>query len=137
VSDCSAVRQISNGIINTIVPKGAVYDPFGLAVDAFGNLYIADDGQSVVKELSGGVLTTIAGNGTNGLPAGDGGPAVAATLDVPLWVSVDSAENVYITDLLRVRRVTQGVINTIAGNGQQGSSGDGGPAVLASFGQPT
>jgi len=90
----------------------------GLAVDAAGNLYIADTDNNRIREVSGGTITTVAGNGTAG-PAGDGGPATSAQLSAPWGVAVDSAEGIYIADTLNnaVRKVSGGTISTIAGGG--------------------
>ena len=75
----------------------------------------------------------MAGNGTAGF-SGDGGAATSAQLNQPRGVAVDGFGNVYITDSgnNRIRKVTQGVITTVAGNGMSGFSGDGGPATAVS-----
>ncbi len=113
--------------------------PNGIALDKAGNLYIADTDNHRVRKVSPpGVISTIAGNGTGGY-SGDGGPATSAELSYPAGVAVDSAGNVYIADEdnNRIRRVTQsGVIGTFAGNGTQGSSGDGGPGAGAELNEP-
>ncbi len=110
-------------------------------MDSAGNLYIADTDNQRVRKLdkATGIITTIAGDGVEGF-AGDGGPAAHAQLDGPTGVAVDKAGNVYIADGTvrgknRIRRVdgVTGVIETVAGNGSQGYSGDGGPATLAQF----
>jgi len=85
------------------------------------------------------VITTIAGNGTQGYD-GDGGPATSARLDRPYGVAVDKAGNVYFSEPSnqRVRKVSvSGVITTVAGTGAQGSLGDGGPAISAMLSQPS
>jgi uncharacterized protein (TIGR03437 family) len=109
-------------------------NPTGVAVDAAGDLYIADSGNSRVRKVSpSGVISTAAGNGFSG-SSGDGGQATAAQLSEPLGVAVDAAGNLYIADSgsERVRRVSSsGVITTVAGNGTAGFSGDGGPAINA------
>jgi uncharacterized protein (TIGR03437 family) len=109
--------------------------PAGLAVDARGNLYVADQRNHRVRRISPeGVITTVAGtgNGRNtGGYGGDGGPATSAQLNHPVAVAVDAAGNLYIADMLnhRIRRVApNGIITTVAGNGRAGFSGDGGPA---------
>ncbi|MBK8125111.1 MAG: hypothetical protein IPK56_00080 [Elusimicrobia bacterium] len=100
--------------------------PMGLAVDAGGNLYIADTGNHRVRRVDAdGVITTVAGNG-NGAYAGDNGPATQANLNHPMGVAVDAEGNLYIadTDNHRVRKVdVEGVITTVAGERQSGFSG--------------
>ena len=113
--------------------------PAGVAVDGLGNLYIAESEQNrVLRVDTSGIITTMAGNGEIGF-SGDGGPAVEAWLNTPLGVTVDEAGNVYIADWgnHRIRRVDgSGIITTIAGTGERGFSGDGGPAVEASLWHP-
>jgi uncharacterized protein (TIGR03437 family) len=106
-------------------------------VDAAGNLYIADTGNSRIRKVSNGIITTVAGNGGYGF-SGDNGPATSAQLYDPYGVAVDSAGNLYIADTLngRVRKVSNGVITTIAGNGTYGFSGDNGPATSAQLSRP-
>jgi uncharacterized protein (TIGR03437 family) len=103
-------------------------------VDSAGNLYIADSGNNRVRKVSNGVITTVAGNGTAGF-SGDNGPAINAQLSNPLSVAVDSAGNLYIADSFnrRIRKVSNGVISTVAGNGTAGFSGDNIPALNAGF----
>ncbi|MCU0250147.1 MAG: hypothetical protein MUE61_08065 [Vicinamibacterales bacterium] len=119
----------------------ALLQPGAVAVDAAGNLYIADtDAQRVRKvNSSTGIITTVAGNGSAG-SGGDGGAATAATLNYPVGVAVDSGGNLYITEFFgqRVRRVSSatGVISTYAGNGTQAFGGDGGAATAASLDSP-
>ena len=106
------------------------------SVDLQGNVYIADEGSNRIRKVNtAGIISTIAGNGKQGFD-GDGGPATSASLYEPSGVAVDPAGNVYIADAgsLRIRKVdTAGTISTIAGNGQQGFNGDGGPATSASY----
>jgi len=101
------------------------------------NLYIADQGNNRVRKVSGGVITTMAGNGTAG-SSGDNGPATAAQLNSPAGIAVDAAGNLYIADIYnnRIRKVSDGVITTVAGNGNLGLGGDNGPATGASLGFP-
>ena len=111
--------------------------PCGLALDASGNLYISSFYDNVVRKVSGGIITTIAGTGTAGF-SGDNGPATAAQLDTPYGVALDSAGNLYIADYgnNRIREVSGGVITTIAGNGFAGFAGDNGPATSAQLYSP-
>jgi sugar lactone lactonase YvrE len=91
------------------------------------------------REMSEGIITTAVGTGEKGF-AGDGGPAAAALLDGPFDVVFDAAGNLYFADTFnnRIRRVEAkgGVITTVAGNGEEGYSGDGGPATRAALNQP-
>jgi uncharacterized protein (TIGR03437 family) len=107
--------------------------PTGIAMDAKGNLYVADQGNFVIRRIaSDGTIDTVAGNG-NPTYAGDNGPAISAQID-PVAVAVDSQDNLYIADGVnyRIRKVdTNGIITTIAGTGKEGDMGDGGPATSA------
>jgi uncharacterized protein (TIGR03437 family) len=106
----------------------------GVAADGGGNLYVSDQNNNRVLRLdSSGLLTVIAGNGKVG-PSGDGGPAIAASVEVRGPITLDSSGNLFIASGSTVRKVsTDGTIVTVAGNGQYSFSGDGGPAVQASF----
>jgi uncharacterized protein (TIGR03437 family) len=119
--------------------KSELDGPQGVAMDAAGNVYIADTQNNVVRRIaSNGVITTFVGTGVAG-SNGDGGQAAAAQLDKPQSVAVDATGNVYIADTQnsRVRVVTaDGSINTFAGTGNGGYSGDGGQAVSAQLNQP-
>ena len=103
-------------------------DPTGLFVDSKNNLYIGDYSNNRVREVTNGIITTIAGNGTAGY-LGDGDPAASAELRTPEGVAVDNAGNVYIADygncVIREVTAATGVISTIAGNGTCGFDGDG------------
>ncbi len=113
--------------------------PQALAVDSSGNLYIVDEINSRIRKVtSGGTISTVAGNGTQGY-AGDGAAASSAELNAPYAIKVDSAGNLYIADLgnFVVRKVTGTTISTIAGNSQGGYSGDGGPATAAMLNHPS
>ena len=148
------VRKVSpNGIISVVAGNGmggfsgdggpaasaGLGRVEGLATDAASNLYIADPYNYRIRKVSpAGIITTIAGTGTQGY-SGDGGPANAAQLNRPVGVAVDGAGNLYIADYFnyRIRKVTpDGVITTMAGNGTQGHSGDGGPAASAQVFDP-
>ena len=90
----------------------------GVAVDATGNVYIADSENRRIRKVSNGEITTFAGNGWDGY-SGDNGPATSAQLGSLAGVAVDASGNVYIADNLNnvIRKVSNGVITTIAGNG--------------------
>jgi len=109
-------------------------NPYGVAVDPAGNLYVADTFNNRVRKVSNRVITTVAGDGTVGF-SGDNGPATSAQLANPWSVAVDSAGNLYIADYgnNRIRKVSNGMIATVAGNGTRGSLGDNGPATSAQF----
>jgi len=108
------------------------------AVDAAGNLYIADLYNNRIRRVDAAtqIITAVAGSGIVGF-SGDGGPATAAALSFPWDVAVDASGNLYIADTgnERIRRVdaATGIITTVAGSGTRGFSGDGGPATAASF----
>jgi len=115
--------------------------PSALAFDGQGNLYIADTGNHVVREISASAAATVvAGTGVQG-SAGDNGPAAAAELDSPAGLAVDAAGNIYIADSHshRIRQIAAGtgMISTIAGTGAAGFTGDGGPAKAAALDRPT
>jgi sugar lactone lactonase YvrE len=142
------VRKVdTNGIITTIAGNGhygfsgdggpatqaEIATPLAVAVDAAGNLYIADSYNGRIRKVDAqGIITTFAGGGSSGL--GDGGPATQAELSYPSGVAVDAAGNIYISDTgnFRIRRVdTNGTIKTVAGNGNYNYGGDGSPAGQA------
>jgi sugar lactone lactonase YvrE len=119
--------------------KAAMNIPAGLAFDRHGNLYIADRANHRVRKVDKkGIITTVAGNGTAGF-SGDGGPATKASLNLPSGVVVDNKGNLYISDRSnnRVRMVnTKGIIQTFAGNGNDGYHGDNMPALKATLDKP-
>jgi sugar lactone lactonase YvrE len=149
------VRQIStNGTITTVAGNGTggysgdgvaassseLYNPTDVKVDSAGNLYIADQGNNLIRIVSGGTINTFAGNAvtrTAGF-SGDLGPATSALLNAPSGIALDSAGNLYIADTNNnvIREVTNGTINTIAGNGAAAYGGDLGPATSASLNFP-
>jgi uncharacterized protein (TIGR03437 family) len=120
--------------------KASLFHPYGLAVDASGNVYIADSANNRIRKVStDGTITTVAGNGTAGF-SGDGGPAVNAQLNRPWDVAVDSSGDIFIADYnnQRIRLVdAYGNITTIAGTTGLGYSGDGGAATSAKLNYPT
>ena len=144
------VRRVSpSGIITTVAGTGLpgysgdrgkatqaqLNAPLDVAVDANNNIYIADNGNAVVRRISpDGIINTIAGNGVP-LYAGDGGSALAAQID-PTALAVDNKGNLYIGDgeNCRVRKVNANqTISTVAGNGQRGNTGDNGTATSAAI----
>jgi len=153
----NGIRKVSadTGLITTVAGDGTyglsgdggpatsagLNYPSGVAADSLGNLYIADTGNNRIRKVSAesGVITTVAGNGTNG-SSGDNGSATNASLASPNSLAVDCSGNLYIvdTDNNRIRKVSAdtGVITTVAGNGTYGFSGDNGPATNASLAFP-
>src|SRR5579872_4398474 len=109
--------------------------PYGVAQDAGGNAYIADNNDNRIRKVdASGVITTVAGNGTAGF-SGDNGPAAQAMLNGPQGVKLDGKGNLFVADYgnSRVRKIVlaTGVITTVAGNGDFHYSGEGGSALAA------
>ena len=148
------VRKITPaGIISTIAGNGtagysgdggpaldaSMNTPWGVAYDSAGNLFISDRNNNVVRKVDiAGIITTFAGNGTQGY-CGDNGRATSACLNTPRALIADRVGNLFIADSFnhRVRRVNSaGIITTVAGNGNFGFSGDGGQATQAAIGAP-
>lgn len=117
--------------------SAALSYPQGLAFDGQNNLYIADTGDHRVRMVpaSSGIITTFAGGAAYNAPLGDGGPAASARLWDPIALTLDRQGNLYIAESgeARVRKVeaSTGIITTLAGNGDRGTSGDGLPATQA------
>ena len=147
------IRKVTpQGVINTVAGLGtpgysgdggratsAQIDSVGLAMDLDGNLFIGEPNNHRVRKVTPqGIISTVAGNGTPG-GEGDGGRATSAQLSGPRGIAVDSAGNLFIAESYgnRVRKVTPGgIISTIAGDGNRGFGGDGGPAVSAQLNNP-
>jgi len=154
VADGQVIRKIgTNGIIATVAGYGSIagdsgdggaatyaqlFAPQDVAVDATGNLFIADTHNYRIREVkTNGIINTVAGGGISSL--GDGGAATNAELNWPYSVTVDATGNIFIADYgnYRIRKVdTNGIITTVAGNGTSGYSGDGGAATNAELGSP-
>lgn len=119
-----------------LAAQATINQPVYVATDLFGNLFIADQNNNRVRRVdSKGIITTVAGNGTAGF-SGDGGPATKASLNSPTGVCTDPAGDLFIADVgnYRIRKVdTSGNITTVAGNGIEAGTGDGGPATQASM----
>ncbi len=115
--------------------------PTALALDSSGNLYIADTGNHRIRKLNltTSLITTIAGNGSQGY-SGDHGPATSAAIDSPTGIALDASSNLYLADTHnhRVREINAntGVITTIAGTGSPGYSGDTTAATSANLALP-
>jgi sugar lactone lactonase YvrE len=137
------------GVITTIAGNGQCSDtgdggpgtnaslcyPISVRLDSAGNIYIADAQNNLVRKVdkTTGIITTVAGDESN-YYHGDGGQATSAGVQSPNALALDSADNLYIAESVgRIRKVTKatGVITTVAGNGDAGSSGDGGAARSA------
>ncbi len=149
------IRRVdaTTGIITTIAGNGTfgfsgdggpataavVAEVQGARFDAAGNFYVAQCGPAAIRKINtAGIITTVAGNGTDGF-SGDGGLATSAQLNCPSGVAIDAAGELFIADYLnnRIRKVNAaGVISTIAGNGTPGFTGDGGPALAAEINLP-
>jgi hypothetical protein len=159
-TDNNLIRKVSaKGIITTVAGSGAygfsgdgaaatnasLGDPYRVAVDALGNLFIADSENNRIRKVdTNGIITTVAGSGilNNGFMNfyGDGGEATNAGLSYPSGVAVDGSGNFFIADQenQRIRKVsTNGVITTVAGNGTGAYSGDGNTATSASLYWPS
>jgi sugar lactone lactonase YvrE len=153
-SDNHRVRRVDTaGVMTTIAGYGfegyngdgnfAIFSglahPLGVAVDGTGNVWIADTRNDRIRRVStGGIISTVAGTGVRGF-SGDGALALAAQLSLPASIKLDASGNAYVTDSgnYRVRKFADGgSINTVAGNGVYGFSGDGGPPTSAALAFP-
>jgi sugar lactone lactonase YvrE len=112
--------------------------PRAVAVGSNGTLYIADTGNQRIRAVSAGQITTFAGNGVAGY-GGDNGTATSASLNQPNALAIDASGALLVCDSAnhRVRRVSNGVITTVAGNGVQGFTGDGAAATAAELDTPS
>lgn len=146
-------KMTKDGVISTVAGTGTagysgddvmaidtqLYHPVRVAVDNSGNLYIAEYYNHRIRKVSkNGMISTVAGNGTQGY-SGDGGLAAKAQLNYPAGITTDSSGNLYIADAMnyRIRKVTtDGMINTVVGTGTAGYSGDGDAATSAQLNYP-
>ncbi len=155
-SNNQRIRAVAHGVISSIAGDGeelfsgdggqataaSLDQPTGIAVDTAGNLYIADKHNQRIRVVNtAGVISTFAGSGASpfsGSFAGDGGQATAASLALPVGVSVDSSGHLLIPDTnnQRIREVSGGSIITLAGSGEQGFVGDGGLLFSAALNAP-
>jgi Transposase zinc-binding domain/Putative transposase/NHL repeat len=153
----NVIRKVtaSTGLISTVAGNGTsgysgdgsaatsaeISSPNGVAVDAAGNIYIADSGNNRIRKVTvaTGIISTVAGNGTGGY-SGDGGAATSAKIWNPVHVTLDRSGNIFIADYNnnRIREVTvaTGIITTVAGNGTRADAGDGGAATSAELNAP-
>jgi sugar lactone lactonase YvrE len=153
-NNCRIMKVNTSGVVTGVAGNGQcsysgddgpatiaqIGPALGLAVDSAGNLYISDTQNAVIRKVAlSGTITTVAGNGSYGY-SGDGGAATSAELNGPNGVAVDGSGNLYIADShnSRIRKVnTAGIITTVAGNGSEGYSGDGGAATSAQLCDPS
>ncbi|HEY3841578.1 MAG TPA: hypothetical protein VGL72_33640, partial [Bryobacteraceae bacterium] len=149
---CQVWVVSASGVLMQVIGNGAcgfsgdsgpassaeLFFPNGVAVDSSGtNIYIADSWNNRIRKVSGGIITTVAGNGTADFN-GDNIAATSAALNSPSGVAVDGSGNLYIADIFnaRIRKVSGGIITTVAGNGTWGYNGDNIAALSAELDGP-
>jgi hypothetical protein len=145
VSPTGTITTLAGGLQNGFSGDGGpasaarLNTPLGVSVQPDGGVLIADSNNHRIRRVSpAGIITTVAGSGAEGF-SGDGGPATAAKLDLPIDVAATRDGGFLIDDYInnRIRRVSpNGTITTVAGTGAEGFSGDGGPATAARMGFP-
>eukprot|EP01038_Epipyxis_sp_PR26KG_P016609 gene16609-22694_t len=142
INDNSANRGLSGIGDGGHATSALLKTPYALWVDSVNNIYLTEyDGQRIRKiDYASGIISTIAGGSVDVGFSGDGGPATAAVLNYPANIYGDTNGNIYFSDLsnnrVRIIYSSSGIINTFAGNGEMGYSGDGGMATSASIEQP-
>ncbi|MDP3001282.1 MAG: BACON domain-containing carbohydrate-binding protein, partial [Bryobacterales bacterium] len=150
-ANCMIFRITPDGVLSAVAGNGmcaysgdggratsaSISYPSDVQVDGDGNLYIADlDNHRIRKVTPDGIISTLAGTGASAT-SGDEGPARQAALRTPHRLAWDAAGNLYVTADRRVRRISrEGIITTVAGNGETRFAGDGGHATDASFSSP-
>src|SRR5579863_1713448 len=157
VGSLNIVQKLdTNGVLTLVAGNGTpgfsgdgapatsaqLYEPWGIAVDAAGDVFIQDYGNARIRMVRNGIITTVAGGGYY---TADNIPAVNTQLSSTTFTA-DAAGNLYVEDpgpglsatptCCRIRKVTNGMITTIAGTGMYGYSGDGGPATSAQLAGP-
>ncbi|WP_428330947.1 NHL repeat-containing protein [Mucilaginibacter sp.] len=142
------IRKITaGGVVSTLAGSGQVgsangpgsgasfYDASGIAVDGSGNVYVADQGNNLIRKITpAGVVSTLAGSGASGSQNGTG---TAASFYAPTSVAVDATGNVYVADSFNnmIRKITpDGVVSTFAGSGTAGATN--GTGTAATFNNP-
>ena len=131
------IRKVgTNGVISSLTGIGLA-EPTAVTLDSAGNLFIADIYNNRVRKVAvNGTVSTVAGSGIVTNITGDGGLATSASVGYPSGVAVDSTGNLYIADnnFHTIRKVTNGIISTVAGIGKAGFGGDGGVGTNARAG---
>ena len=148
VATSVSVSRAATQTVTTVLGTGVagysdtqVNNPYGIIVGPDGALYFCDLDNQRIRRVDPKTkrVTTIAGNGEKGY-AGDGGPALQASLNMPHEIQFDRAGNLYIAErdnhVIRKVEAKTGVVSTVAGTGLPGFSGDGGPAAKAQLRQP-
>jgi sugar lactone lactonase YvrE len=142
ISTISGIAGTSGNTGENVQASSATLNvPYGLIVDTNDNIYFSCYGSKVIKKISNGIITTVAGNGSSGY-TGDGGDALSATFNTPTQPFLDEKTNfLFVADRFNnaIRKIdlNSGIITTVAGNGSNGSSGDGGLATSAQLSAPT
>jgi sugar lactone lactonase YvrE len=144
-NNCMIRKITPTGVVTTLAGRDGVYGstnatataalfkgPSGVAVDSFGNVYVADDGNNLIRKIdSYGLVTTLAGSGHRGFKNGKG---IDASFNSPGGIAVDSSGNLYVSDAgnKRIRKITSsGMVTTLAGSGNRGFKN--GKRTIASF----
>ncbi len=140
ISTFSGTGTGGQGLDNLLPSQTQLRGPRNVCIGLTGTIYIVDtSNHRVLRVLPGGYASTVAGNGTPGF-GGDGGPAVTAELNQPGACAADSSGNLFIADTLnhRIAKVdSRGIITTVVGTGQAGTSADGVSAVAAALNAPS